>query len=44
MTGKNILQIARAALPFFFLMLRGVVLVKLFPQIVTYLPDAMSNR
>ncbi|GAA3551566.1 TRAP transporter large permease subunit [Zobellella aerophila] len=43
-TGKNILQIARAALPFFFLMLLGVVLISLFPQIVTYLPDAMSNR
>ncbi|GAB2603032.1 TRAP transporter large permease [Nitrincola alkalisediminis] len=44
MTGKNILQIAYAALPFFFLMLLGVILITLFPQIVTFLPEAMSNR
>ncbi|WP_409524346.1 TRAP transporter large permease [Nitrincola sp. MINF-07-Sa-05] len=44
MTGKNILHIAKAALPFFFLMLLGVILISLFPQIVTFLPDAMGNR
>ena len=44
MTGKNILQIAYAALPFFFLMLLGVILITLFPKIVTFLPEAMSNR
>ncbi|GGX78353.1 hypothetical protein GCM10007160_01990 [Litchfieldella qijiaojingensis] len=44
MTGKNILHIAKAALPFFFLMLLGVVLITLFPEIVTYLPNAMGNR
>lgn len=44
MTRKNILNIAGAALPFFFLMLLGVVLISIFPQIVTYLPEAMSNR
>jgi len=35
MTGKNILSIARAALPFFFLMALGVALITLFPAIVT---------
>lgn len=44
LTGKNILSIARAALPFFFLMGLGVILITLFPQIVTYLPQAMSGR
>ena len=44
MTGKNILQIAYAALPFFLMMLLGVILITLFPQIVTFLPEAMSNR
>lgn len=44
MTGRNILSIARAALPFFFLMMLGVVLMGLFPDIVTYLPAAMGNR
>lgn len=43
MTGKNILSIAYAALPFFFLMLLGVVLITLFPEIATYLPKAMSG-
>ncbi|MBB3229825.1 TRAP transporter large permease [Halomonas stenophila] len=44
MTGRNILTIAWAALPFFFLMMLGVVLIGLFPEIVTYLPTAMGNR
>ncbi|MDN6180564.1 MAG: TRAP transporter large permease subunit [Halomonas subglaciescola] len=44
MTGRNILSIARAALPFFCLMLLGVILIGLFPSIVTYLPSAMGNR
>ncbi|EPC04498.1 hypothetical protein L861_04010 [Litchfieldella anticariensis FP35 = DSM 16096] len=44
MTGKNILHIAKAALPFFFLMLLGVVLITLFPAIVTYLPNAMGGH
>ncbi|NAW34813.1 TRAP transporter large permease [Halomonas alimentaria] len=43
MTGRNILSIAWAAMPFFFLMMLGVVLISLFPAIVTYLPNAMSN-
>jgi len=44
MTGKNILSIARAALPFFFLMALGLALITLFPSIATYLPEAMSGR
>ncbi|MBB3189042.1 TRAP transporter large permease [Halomonas cerina] len=44
MTGRNILSIAWAAMPFFFLMMLGVVLIGLFPEIVTYLPTAMGNR
>lgn len=44
MTGRNILSIAWAAMPFFFLMMFGVVLITLFPQIATWLPEVMSNR
>nr|WP_299239793.1 TRAP transporter large permease subunit [uncultured Halomonas sp.] len=44
LTGKNILSIARAALPFFFLMGLGVILITIFPAIATYLPQAMSGR
>ncbi|WP_346798332.1 TRAP transporter large permease subunit [Halomonas sp. Bachu 37] len=44
MTGRNILSIAWAAMPFFFLMMLGVVLISLFPGIVTWLPEVMANR
>ncbi|MFW6345508.1 MAG: TRAP transporter large permease [Halomonas sp.] len=44
MTGKDLLSIAWAAMPFFFLMLLGVVLISIFPGIVTFLPEAMSGR
>ena len=38
-TGRDIFFVARAALPFFCLLLVGVVLITLFPQIAMYLPD-----
>lgn len=44
LTGIDILRIARAAMPFFFLLVLAVILITLFPQIVTYLPDAMNSR
>ena len=43
LTGKNILYIAKAALPFFLLILLAVVLITVFPSIVTALPDLMVN-
>jgi TRAP-type C4-dicarboxylate transport system permease large subunit len=43
LTGINILRVARAALPFFLLLLLGAVLITLFPSIVTVLPNAMGN-
>jgi tripartite ATP-independent transporter DctM subunit len=43
-TGKSILYVARASLPFFFLIVLGLVLITLFPQIVTYLPTTMIQR
>lgn len=44
LTGKNILYVARAALPFFLLIALAIALVTLFPEIVTYLPTTMSQR
>lgn len=41
LTGLNILRIARAALPFFFLLLGAVMLITLVPGIVTFLPGLM---
>ena len=43
LTGINILRIAKAAFPFFLLLLLGVALITVFPQIVTFLPNAMNG-
>jgi len=43
MTKKDITTIARAAFPFFMLMVLMVVLLYAFPQIVTFLPEQMRN-
>jgi C4-dicarboxylate transporter, DctM subunit len=42
MTKRDIGQIARAAFPFFLLMVLAVVLLYAFPQIVTFLPQQMK--
>jgi tripartite ATP-independent transporter DctM subunit len=42
LTGLDILKIARAAFPFFLLLVLGVVLITVFPGIVTALPNAMG--
>ena len=41
LTEHNILEVARAALPFFFLLLLGVVLLVAFPGLATWLPSQM---
>ena len=43
MTGKDSNTIARAALPFFGCLVVCIVLITVFPQIVTYLPDAVMG-
>lgn len=43
LTGINILRVAAAAMPFFFLLLLGALLITVFPSIVTVLPNAMGN-
>ena len=43
-TGRDLLYISRAGLPFFFLLLAGTALLVVFPGLVTYLPDQMLNR
>jgi tripartite ATP-independent transporter DctM subunit len=42
MTRREIGYIARVTLPFFFLMVVAVVLIYVFPQIVSYLPSQMK--
>jgi tripartite ATP-independent transporter DctM subunit len=42
-TGKDILQVTRAAIPYFILMMVLLVLITMFPQIVTILPKMMQG-
>jgi C4-dicarboxylate transporter, DctM subunit len=44
MTGKEIGWIARVTMPFFWLMAAAIVLVWVFPQIVTFLPKVLMSR
>jgi tripartite ATP-independent transporter DctM subunit len=42
-TGDDLLRVARASMPFFFLMIAGAVLITIFPEIVTALPEAIMR-
>lgn len=44
LTGRSIMEVAHAAIPFFFLLLLAVALIVIFPEIVTYLPEKMAAR
>ena len=43
MTGRDSHTIARAALPFFLLLVLGIALITLFPRMVTWLPDLLMG-
>src|SRR5882724_4970082 len=43
LTGKNMFEVAKASLPFFFLMVVAVALIWIFPELVTFLPSRMFN-
>ncbi|MBB1489537.1 TRAP transporter large permease [Oceanospirillum sediminis] len=43
LTGKNILYVAKAALPFFFMIAIAIVLITAYPSIVLYLPTLMTS-
>ena len=44
MSGKDMAFIARAAVPMFLIMILAVAIISIFPDIATYLPDAMRGR
>jgi tripartite ATP-independent transporter DctM subunit len=44
LTGKNILYVAKAALPFFFMIAIAIVIITIFPEIALYLPQAVTAR
>ncbi|WOI57404.1 TRAP transporter large permease subunit [Palleronia sp. LCG004] len=43
LTGIDILRVAKAALPFFLLLVLGAAIITVCPGLVTYLPNAMGN-
>jgi TRAP-type C4-dicarboxylate transport system permease large subunit len=44
MTGKDSNVIAKAALPFFGLLVLAVIIITIFPEIVMWLPDVVMGR
>ncbi len=42
LSGRNILTVAKAALPFFLILIVAVAAITIFPEIVTWLPNNMS--
>lgn len=42
LTGKNILYVAKAALPFFFMIAIAIVIITIFPEVALYLPQAVT--
>ena len=44
MTGRDILTVTKAAMPFFFLMILAIIILVIFPEIVTFPVDYMISR
>jgi len=44
LANKDLLEVSRAALPFFLLLVAGVAVLLIFPDLATYLPELMSRR
>ncbi len=44
LTGKDILAIGRAAIPFFCMMVIAVAIIWIFPEVVTWLPSKMAEN
>ncbi|MGD9846565.1 MAG: TRAP transporter large permease [Variibacter sp.] len=43
LTGRDILYVARAVLPFFFLLCAAIVILTIYPELVTWLPTTMFS-
>ncbi|MQM37419.1 C4-dicarboxylate TRAP transporter large permease protein DctM [wastewater metagenome] len=43
LTGRNIFRIAGASLPFFLVLLSAVVILVVFPELATWLPQQMAR-
>ncbi len=43
LTGKNILHVAKAALPFFLMIAVAIIIITMFPDVALYLPSLMTR-
>jgi TRAP-type C4-dicarboxylate transport system permease large subunit len=44
MSGKDSLYVAKASIPFFFMLVAAIALITVFPGIATWLPEALMTR
>jgi len=44
MTGRDLIQVTKASVPFFFLMLLGILIIALFPELVTWPVEYMVRK
>jgi TRAP-type C4-dicarboxylate transport system permease large subunit len=44
MSGKDSLYVARASIPFFFMLVAAIALITAFPGIATWLPEALMGK
>ena len=44
MTGRDIMAVTRASIPFFFLMLLGILIITILPEIVLWPVEVMISR
>ena len=44
MTGRDLIQVTRASMPFFFLMLLGILIISLVPELVTWPVEYMIRK
>ena len=44
MSGRDSNYVAYASIPFFFMMLICIVLITIFPEIVTWAPDTLMSK
>jgi len=44
MSGRDSTYVARASIPFFFMMVLAIVLITVFPALVTWLPELAMRK
>ena len=44
MSGKDSLYVAKASIPFFFMLVAAIALITVFPAIATWLPEVLMGK